>query len=91
MEYQQYVSPGFTPRPSLSDLVAEVVDVALVQVSPGFTPRPSLSALAALVDGPPEFVSPGFTPRPSLSVAGGVRRARGLHGRCRRGSRPGLR
>ena len=39
------VSPGFTPRPSLSG--AERIDGALrrstSRVSPGFTPRPSLS------------------------------------------------
>ena len=37
------VSPGFTPRPSLSD--AGLGDSAgeVVSVSPGFTPRPSLS------------------------------------------------
>ena len=64
------VSPGFTPRPSLSDAaVAEEQDLAGI-VSPGFTPRPSLSGVLPggrrLVDE----VSPGFTPRPSLSEDG---------------------
>ena len=62
------MSPGFTPRPSLSArhgvrLLSESL------VSPGFTPRPSLSGrplpASTLTIGP---VSPGFTPRPSLSV-----------------------
>ena len=64
------MSPGFTPRPSLSVRVAasdqaEAVD----RVSPGFTPRPSLSGVEW---SPPRVslvgVSPGFTPRPSLSA-----------------------
>ena len=63
------VSPGFTPRPSLSAGCRPRVR-ATFGVSPGFTPRPSLSAslpicrITAL-----RHVSPGFTPRPSLSDA----------------------
>ena len=36
------VSPGFTPRPSLSES-NECLMCCGVSVSPGFTPRPSLS------------------------------------------------
>ena len=62
------MSPGFTPRPSLSGRVRAADARRRPHVSPGFTPRPSLSdrrgALPPLRDA---GVSPGFTPRPSLS------------------------
>ena len=38
------VSPGFTPRPSLSER-QQVESHGDGEVSPGFTPRPSLSVL----------------------------------------------
>ena len=61
------VSPGFTPRPSLS--ARRAVQRRLGHhVSPGFTPRPSLSVAVAARVAVDRAVSPGFTPRPSLSV-----------------------
>ena len=60
------VSPGFTPRPSLSGAV-RAGRGAGVRVSPGFTPRPSLSGRERDSAGQGHRVSPGFTPRPSLS------------------------
>ena len=38
------VSPGFTPRPSLSGASGDAPSRRCPRVSPGFTPRPSLSA-----------------------------------------------
>ena len=64
-----YVSPGFMPRPSLSEHLQHLT-APTAPVSPGFMPRPSLS-----VDKTGETVltevdvSPGFMPRPSLSEA----------------------
>ena len=61
------VSPGFNPRPSLSD---EHHHQRLRHdgVSPGFNPRPSLSGLpGARGERRRGRVSPGFNPRPSLS------------------------
>ena len=62
------VSPGFTPRPSLSEPAHRRAGHR-PRVSPGFTARPSLSGLQRRPRGrrPPRRVSPGFTPRPSLS------------------------
>ena len=61
------VSPGFTPRPSLSTDGARGAEHP-GPVSPGFTPRPSLSDGASDVGhGSDVGVSPGVTPRPSLS------------------------
>ena len=60
------VSPGFTPRPSLSEAHRQP-DLGRHRVSPGFTPRPSLSGVGRLARPPGGGVSPGFTPRPSLS------------------------
>ena len=83
-----YVSPGFTPRPWLSehDRARRAVSV---DVSPGFTPRPWLSAPAA----PPPQEDP-------VRVAGVHAPALVERSRmwlmmwpdclCRRGSRPGL-
>ena len=62
------VSPGFTPRPSLSALSTRWKKSTLPRgVSPGFTPRPSLSGPRAPGHRLRQVVSPGFTPRPSLS------------------------
>ena len=65
---QLAVSPGSTPRPSLSAVDLQQPRPRARDVSPGSTPRPSLSA------GKPDLqallglrVSPGSTPRPSLS------------------------
>ena len=62
------VSPGFTPRPSLSGASTASFASTICPVSPGFTPRPSLSAQPhrPALRGR-RRVSPGFTPRPSLS------------------------
>ena len=64
------VSPGFTPRPSLSDPLLAPLPQPDRVVSPGFTPRPSLSERRWQAVGRRDAgrVSPGFTPRPSLSV-----------------------
>ena len=93
--HRRRVSPGFTPRPSLSVDVDERFPHRQ-RVSPGFTPRPSLSAHVA--DNPRR--------RPAARVAGVhapafVERAGpgdltgdltdGRRAACRRGSRPGLR
>ena len=84
------VSPGFTPRPSLSGHGTRLRKSHRPPVSPGFTPRPSLSDQQGERLPPLRGVSPGFTPRPSLSgVAGASAPAAGRL--CRRGSRPGLR
>ena len=64
------VSPGFTPRPSLSASRTCRHRSSLGRVSPGFTPRPSLSDGRAVVRVGVRGVSPGFTPRPSLSGRG---------------------
>ena len=62
----EVVSPGFTPRPSLSDC-RRTDQYRPPLVSPGFTPRPSLSGLVLVRQIGRAQVSPGFTPRPSLS------------------------
>ena len=63
------VSPGFTPRPWLSEPVFHGSSHRLV-VSPGFTPRPWLSVYDSLEESSQiGRVSPGFTPRPWLSEA----------------------
>ena len=81
--YSLSVSPGFTPRPSLSAARAERAEEA-AEVSPGFTPRPSLSVAEDLDRAQVVRVSPGFTPRPSLSDGGrgrtGVERRAGVAG-----------
>ena len=78
------VSPGFTPRPSLSGVDVPAADVSWAGRVAGVHARPSLSDV-----GPAEpipdvgRVSPGFTPRPSLSAAGDRRpahRAAGVAG-----------
>ena len=61
------VSPGFTPRPSLSEHERRALSEKRGRVSPGFTPRPSLSERQSPQPRPRRHVSPGFTPRPSLS------------------------
>ena len=85
------VSPGFTPRPSLSAVAADrAVNHAGERVAgvhaPAFVERPNWRRVV----GGDVRVSPGFTPRPSLSGLhehlGGLRDVQ-----CRRGSRPGLR
>ena len=65
--HRNEVSPGFTPRPSLSAPRVEG-DKGVQAVSPGFTPRPSLSAAdGAHVGLPPESVAgvhaPAFVER----------------------------
>ena len=67
------MSPGLTPRPSLSDGRAAPSDCA-ARVSPGLTPRPSLSVGHDHERARDDLVSPGLTPRPSLSAARGHRR-----------------
>ena len=83
------MSPGFTPRPSLSERRIRPGDSARGSVAgvhaPAFVERatrPRNSTASARV-------SPGFTPRPSLSVLPFA--ATDEAGGCRRGSRPGLR
>ena len=61
------LSPGFTPRPSLSETPSLRVAAHRV-LSPGFTPRPSLSDLRSHALISTLLLSPGFTPRPSLSA-----------------------
>ena len=62
------VSPGFTPRPSLSAGSGWYDCAERGRVSPGFTPRPSLSGGHPVESAEDrEVSSPGFTPRPSLS------------------------
>ena len=84
------VSPGFTPRPSLSDLVrtaaAELAAGVAGVHAPAFVERCHGPCSANVTPA----VSPGFTPRPSLSEDGQVDLRAFLEG-CRRGSRPGLR
>ena len=72
------MSPGFTPRPSLSGDQAVAGHRDESRVSPGFTPRPSLSVLPGARRRRVAYrVSPGFTPRPSLSADGARGRAAG--------------
>ena len=84
------VSPGFTPRPSLSAPQDEPEGaagsrVAGVHASAFVERRPGTPPSHETID-----VSPGFTPRPSLSAdQRGVRLA--VRDACRRGSRLGLR
>ena len=61
------MSPGFTPRPSLSAGRPGARRGRVLRVSPGFTPRPSLSGRPRGGARHSVVVSPGFTPRPSLS------------------------
>ena len=76
----QAVSPGFTPRPSLSGARWRWKGKPH-RVSPGFTPRPSFERERKTSwSSNSGTVSPGFTPRPSLSDQGRADDGRGLPG-----------
>ena len=84
------VSPGFTPRPSLSEEQAAAGPWA-PPVSPGFTPRPSLSGSdhprgGGRRPGVAGVHAPAFVERGAISRLTAV-----VRDGCRRGSRPGLR